>query len=743
MILDGYFSNLRIRSKLLLNYLVVFALSVPLAGFAIYSLLRDTLETNIESELKNSTTAILSMVRTSVSVSIKNHLRAAAEKNLEIVTHLYNRYKAGHLSENEAKAQAAAVLLSQRIGTTGYIACVNSDGIMVVHPKESWIGVDITQHAFVREMISRKEGYIEEYEWQNPGEARARPKALYMAYFEPWDWIINVSSYREEFNRLVNVADFREAVSTLRFGKSGYSFVTDMSGNIIIHPSLEGINIFQRPDIPDRPLKTMLEQKSGKIEYNWTDPGQTRQRRKMVIFNYLPEVEWIVASSSYMDEIYEPLEILSNVIIFSVLASMIVMLTLSFVVSQSITNPVRDLISTIAKASKGDFSIRVQRHSRDEVGILADYFNDFLEQLEQYHRNLQKEVDDRRQAEEALRVSEEKYRSVMEAAPDPIVVYDMEGRVSYFNPAFQQVFGWELSECMGKKMDHFVPVENWPETHRGLDIITAGQQLTSIETRRSTKSGRIIDTSVRGAVYKDRNDRPVGSVIIHRDITDLRRLEKALIDTSDRERQMIGSDLHDDLCPHLIGIEGLLKVLKSRLANKGIADSGLADQIEGLIKEAIVKARHLTQGLCPVNLMEKGLTAALEELAARTKSIFNVHCDCLCRSGIDLLDTNAATHLFYIAQEAVNNAVRHGHPEKIEIRLDKEGDYLRLTVTDNGSGLPIERTGKGMGLRFMAFRAKMIDANLDIQTPSQGGTMITVYRRLHSKWTEGDKLPRN
>jgi hypothetical protein len=75
-----FLRDLRVRSKLLLSFLAVFILTVPLAGFTIYSLLRETLEANIESELKNSTAAILSMVRTSVSVSIKNHLRAAAEK---------------------------------------------------------------------------------------------------------------------------------------------------------------------------------------------------------------------------------------------------------------------------------------------------------------------------------------------------------------------------------------------------------------------------------------------------------------------------------------------------------------------------------------------------------------------------------------------------------------------------------------------------------------------------------------
>jgi PAS domain S-box-containing protein len=725
-----FLRDLRVRSKLLLSFLAVFILTVPLAGFTIYSLLRETLEANIESELKNSTAAILSMVRTSVSVSIKNHLRAAAEKNLEMVNHVYSRYTSGIISESEAKALAAALLLSQRIGTTGYIACVDSRGTMVVHPKESWVGVDISDYTFVQEMIRRKEGYIEQYDWQNPGEKQAQPKALYMTYFEPWDWIINVSSYRREFSQLVNVDDFREAVTALQFGKTGYAFVTDVTGRIIIHPQLEGIDLLNQTDLPNEPMRTMVAQKSGKIEYLWQNPGDPRVRKKLVLFNHLPEVDWIVACSSYMDEIYAPLKTLANVIIFAVFASFLLMLVLSFLVSGSITNPLQDLIKHIEKASRGDFSIRMTRRAHDEVGFLADYFNNFMDRLEQYSRSLQTEIEERRQAEEALRVSEEKYRSVMEAAPDPIIVYDMEGRVTYFNSAFKEVFGWELAECLGRKMDHFVPSENWPETRRGLDVIAAGHHLSSIETRRRTKTGQTIDTSIRGAVYRDRNGRPVGSVIIHRDITDLKRLEKALIDTSDRERQMIGSDLHDDLCPHLIGIEGLIKVLKSRLMAKAYPEHGLAEQIEGLIKEATLKARHLTQGLCPVNLIEHGLTAALQELAIRTKTRFNVRCDIEWCEGIDLKDSNAATHLFYIAQEAVHNAVRHGHPKRIQITLEREGEFLHLSVSDDGCGLREDRVGKGMGLRFMAFRAKMIDASLEIETPLAGGTRVSLHRRL-------------
>ncbi len=241
------FRNFRIRYQLLVSYSVMFVLIISLGSLIQYSIVRKTIEATIESELTNTNATLLNLVTTAVTVSIKNHLRATAEKNLEIVRHLYRQSQAGIMSEAHAKSLEADLLLSQTVGTTGYIACVNSQGIMTIHPRKEWVGADITHHRFVQEMIARKTGYIE-YDWKNPGEDRMRPKALYMIYFEPWDWIINVSSYRREFSSLVNVDDFRQSVLALRFGQSGYSFRRPgQCGHSPIaagHQHLESIPIF-------------------------------------------------------------------------------------------------------------------------------------------------------------------------------------------------------------------------------------------------------------------------------------------------------------------------------------------------------------------------------------------------------------------------------------------------------------------------------------------------------------------
>jgi two-component system sensor kinase FixL len=140
------------------------------------------------------------------------------------------------------------------------------------------------------------------------------------------------------------------------------------------------------------------------------------------------------------------------------------------------------------------------------------------------------EATERKRAEEAVRASEERNRTVLEASPDPIVVYDVEGVCVYINPAFTRVFGWSPEERLGKKLD-YVPEENWPETQKVINLVQAGESFSGVESRRYTKEGGILDVSISAAVYLNADGIPVGSVHILRDISDRKRAKERLKET--------------------------------------------------------------------------------------------------------------------------------------------------------------------------------------------------------------------
>lgn len=400
-----------IRSKLLAGYTTGFIVFLAISGVTIYPIMQKTIEANIESELTHTTEIILSMVRTTADASIKNYLRAVAEKNRDIVGQSYGLYKQGLLSEQDAKQRAMAILLDQRIGETGYIYCLDSKGMLRVHPVASLLGKNLTHYAFIREQIKNKEGYLE-YDWKNPGELKSSPKALYMAYFKPWDWIISVSSYRKEFANLVRIDNFRASLLSIRIGKTGYTYIIDSKGNIVIHPALTG-NMYAVKDHKGREfVKEIIKRKNGKVFYAWRESDATAYREKLAIFNYIPEFDWYVVSSSYVEEFYEPLRNIRRIISALIIAAVLFLFALTFLYSSYIVKNLNKLIFSFKAVGTGDYAVRLPKTSEDEFGRLTDFFNETAGKLEMSHRSLHQEIQERTRSQAALEESEKKYREL-------------------------------------------------------------------------------------------------------------------------------------------------------------------------------------------------------------------------------------------------------------------------------------------------------------------------------------------
>jgi signal transduction histidine kinase len=261
--------------------------------------------------------------------------------------------------------------------------------------------------------------------------------------------------------------------------------------------------------------------------------------------------------------------------------------------------------------------------------------------------------------------------------------------------------------------------------------------LPRTETTLRARDGRLIEVTLRGSVYRDKNGNPLGTVITHRDVSRVKQLEKAIMEISERERQKIGNDLHDDLCPHLIGVEGLSKVLKARMEKTAPDVAASAEYIIRLIQEAIEKTRMLSRGLCPV-YFKYGLLSAMQELTTNTRMVHQVTCALLYHEKIPAGNDMVNINLYHIAQEAVQNAIRHGQADRIVIEMVKKNTWFSLSITDNGTGFATSREYPGMGLRIMNYRTKLLRGSLDIES-SDTGTRVTLkipVTLLHSPGTD-------
>jgi PAS domain S-box-containing protein len=205
------------------------------------------------------------------------------------------------------------------------------------------------------------------------------------------------------------------------------------------------------------------------------------------------------------------------------------------------------------------------------------------------------------------------------------------------------------------------------------------------------------------------------------------RLERQILEISDREHARIGQDIHDGLCQHLVSLAFDANSLEHALSTRRRPEAKIARRIARFLDLAITESRQLSRGLFPVRLETEGLSPALEELAAATRSRFKIRCRFACKGPVAVANSTMATHLYRIAQEAVSNAIKHSRARSVAIRLDAVSGKLELSVEDNGMGLqPVKRRKTaGLGLHIMDYRARAIGAALRVGPGRRGGTIVS------------------
>ncbi len=349
-------------------------------------------------------------------------------------------------------------------------------------------------------------------------------------------------------------------------------------------------------------------------------------------------------------------------------------------------------------------------------------------QLKAANLGLEKEIGERRQVEAALQVERNFVAAVLDTVGTIIVAVDLNGNIEQCNRACEQVAGRTAKELAGRSARSlFSLAKEGDHFQQMIERSRSGFPPGPSESPWTASDGRARIISWTTTTLQNAAGEAMHVIAAGVDMTEAKRLQGAVLDISSREQRRIGQDLHDGLGQQLTGIAFMSKVLAQSLAAESHPESGAAEKIVRLVNEAIHKTRDLSRGLLPVESDALGLLSALERRASDVESTFGIKCRVACDETVRITSENVATHLYRIAQEAVNNAIKHGHPTEIDVRLDCEDEGLIMTVSDNGSGLPANQlgAGKGLGLQIMEYRAKVIGGTLQVERGSAGGTIVT------------------
>ena len=324
-----------------------------------------------------------------------------------------------------------------------------------------------------------------------------------------------------------------------------------------------------------------------------------------------------------------------------------------------------------------------------------------------------------------LRRSEEQVRAIIDTTADAVITFETDGHVVTFNKAAEQVFGYRAEEILGLEMSLLIPLDE--DGH-------APQQARSHVSRIGALIGgthEVVGHRKGGVPFPVRLLINVVAghnllVAFARDMTEYKAMQKEIVDIAVLEQRRIGEELHDGTQQELVGLGLIAQGLSEALQRNGMAaQSKLATRLARGLADANQHLRAIVNGMVPVPVDREGLMAALSALARRTHDSFELACHFDCPRPVTVDSDREATHLFRLAQEAVNNAVQHAEASEIRIRLEHVNGQLRVEVLDDGLGFEARHArSKGVGLRLMAHRCEIVGGSFAIESGEAGGSRI-------------------
>jgi hypothetical protein len=366
--------------------------------------------------------------------------------------------------------------------------------------------------------------------------------------------------------------------------------------------------------------------------------------------------------------------------------------------------PVRTILTGMSQMQRGRLDVRLPAFAVREFDSIGRTFNGMAHALEESH-------------EESRRLA-----LVAKQSSDAIIIHDLQGNISFWNPAAERLFGYRPEEIVGRSATLLTPPGLESEVADNLRAICARRVVENLETRRLARDGRVVDVTLSAAPLVDpAQDRVIGEIVAMRDITEHKRAQQAeaelrqnrrltqlIQNRLEEERRSIARELHDELGQCVTAIRTIGAAIANRTRDNSPEVHRNATTIVEVAGHIYDVVHGIIRQLRPSALDNLGLTEALEEWTATWRSRYpEIDVQLELAGELDALGETVNITVYRIVQECLTNVVRHAAATRARIRVARGAEGVEVTVRDDGKGLGERNESEAARFGLMGMRERV------------------------------------
>ena len=728
----------------------------------------------------------------------KKQLKVIVSMAEAYLDQVFTQVAANQISEAEARKMAFDMLRHFKSEDGNYLWISSYDYQFLSHPDDRFHQKDgserpngdgtIVLPEIVEYAVKHGEGFYQ-YRWNRLSENQALDKLSYVKNYPKWGFVMGSGVYLEDVDAEVErkkaqaLDELRESFKALRVAKTGYLFVFDANRNMLIHPN-SNIDGKTFHDLINPVSKRLIAQDlidiadtGRELYYKWDKPEEPGNYiyEKLSLVRHVKGFDWYIGSSVYVDELKSSSEQLSERILLMALIALIVAVAMAFYFIYWVTNPIKKLADAALRVKGGELTVTAGFRRDDEIGILAQTFDDMVERvrdniieldekvksrthaLERSNQQLIESAALREEAQQALMLNEERQRLILDLLPAQVAYVDTQLRIEFVNRYYAESIGCSKQNLSGLYLNE-VNRERYDIIKAQLDEALQGK--ICVKDYVKYRDGDEIILKRLFTPCRNLQGEVVGVLLVAFDISAEKKAEKTLYEAQRMSSvgQLAGGLAHD--------FNNLLSIILGNLISVSEQEE-LPEELQRYIKPSIRAAKRgadITHRLLafsrrqPLAPMACDLNALLHDaitlLSSSLPNEVSIDFEPVELNALPFVDPgrleDAIVNLVLNAREAM---MPEGGTVRLQVKqltimkptyMDEEvaaGDYIEISVSDTGCGFSEESmrlafepfyttsrggSGSGLGLSMVYGFVKQSNGYIAINSKEHEGATISI-----------------